>query len=385
MDVTDWVLGGLLLIFALGLAGMGTDIPNFDMSQLASAIIQPTPTRTPAQVQPTTPPTASSTPTANQPTSQPTVKITPTVTITVSARPLIYGINPPSSTDDAIDGMLAKIKDSCAKVLRTGFDWSNIHPLTSVWSWGAYDKIYNFATANNIEIVALIVQSPSWANGGGDPSFTPPDDAHKDDYIDFLKQMAAKYPRIKYYEFWNEANCDGWRPRYEGCSSQSRADEYLKWMKVTYETLKSANPNILVSTTGDSSTDTSWTQMLYARSTGTNTCGGKPCWDAIGFHSYPIDFDGRLKSTHDLMVAKGESTKPIWITEYGRKNGGMNAGDITNTLNRLASTEFSYVTIATYHDIADTDNENLGLLDTDLNPKPNGSFGAFQSIACKSK
>lgn len=154
-------------------------------------------------------------------------------------------------------------------------------------------------------------------------------------------------------------------------------------MKITYETLKGVNPNLLISTTGDDDTDTGWTRLLYAGSVGNNVCGGKPCWDAIGFHSYPIDFDNRLKATHDLMASKGDGNKPIWITEYGRKNGGMNAGDITNSLNRLASNDFSYITIASYHNIADTDSENLGLLDSSLNPKGNGAYDAFRSLACK--
>lgn len=380
------ILGSFLLLFVLGLSNWGPELPTVNLSQVASVIGQTTPTLAQPQVQPTTPPLPSPIPTEinSKPTTQPTVKITPILTAPIISRPLIYGINPPNAASLANSPeMQAKIIESCAKVMRVGFDFQNIGALQSSWSWGDYDTVYNFATTNNIEIVALINGSPRWANGGKDESTSPPDDAHKDKYVEFLQNLASHYPKIKYYEFWNEANCGGWRPYDLACNSQQKAADYLKWMKITYEILKGVNPNLLISTTGDDDTDTSWTQLLYAQSAGNNSCNGKPCWDAIGFHSYPIDFDGRLKATHDLMVKNGDTNKPIWITEYGKKNGGMNGGDISNTLNRLASNDFSYVTIAAYHDIADTDNENLGLLDKDLNPKSNGSFGAFQSIVCQ--
>lgn len=346
-----------------------------------------TPTAKPAGPTPTTKPGSPSvtpkTPTPTNKPISPTPAISPTPTKTPANRPLIYGINPPTSDDPNIDGMLGKIKSSCAKVMRTGFDWAIIQPNgPSDGNWGAFDKVYQSAAANNIEIVALLVQTPKWANGGHDePWLYPPTNDHKDDYINFLKSLVGRYPNIKYFEFWNEASCCGWHPGCSSCDQPYRAQEYIPWMKVTYETIKSVKPDAQIATTGDDLGDTSWIDAIYSLSKGANSCSGKPCWDAIGYHSYPIDW-GRLKNFYGVMAKNNDAGKSIWITEYGRKGGGLGGNDIKDSLTKLASSEYSFVSIAAYHAIADSNTEHLGLVDENLNPKTNGGYDAFRSIAC---
>lgn len=348
-------------------------------------------------------------------------------------RPLLYGINPSLArwyngqrTVEWEGEMLDTISGACATVLRTGLDWAQIEPDPPVngqhrYRWEDFDRIVEGANARGIEVVGLIVTSPAWANGQpeSDVHLHPPAEAFRDDYIVFLWELAKRYKgKIRYYEFWNEANSCGWRP---GCApegaervtgeaevdialSRSKAAEYLAWQKLAYEVVKSIDPGAVVATTGIDLTDGDYLGFideLYALSRPYKvcqdkpcaddsivdegiTCDGKRCWDAVAVHPYnergAIDFP-RLEAVRQRMEWRGERHKPVWITEYGWSSADRNPHYLEDTLNTLATPRYEWVTLATYVLIADAPPApGHGLVDALLRPKP--SYYTFSELAC---
>ncbi|OGF99730.1 hypothetical protein A2Y99_02050 [Candidatus Gottesmanbacteria bacterium RBG_13_37_7] len=289
--------------------------------------------------------------------------------------------------------MVSKIQEACGASMRTGFDWAQIEPDPPIsgvhtYHWDNFDRIVNSTTSKNIDIIALIVTTPLWASDNSDPDnvhLYPPNNAHRADYIAFLTALVNRYQgKVKYYEFWNEANGCGWHP---GCGGdkQAKAQEYLPWQKVTYDTIKNIDSSLSVSTTGMDGADADFLTRLYNLSS-TVTCAGHFCWDAVNTHPYnpngPINFNG-LDALHSLMHTNNDNS-PVWITEYGwnMSDDTTKASYLRQTLERLNTPNYSYIPIATYLVIADTPQTGeYGLLRDNLTPK-SSSFNTFKSLAC---
>ena len=311
---------------------------------------------------------------------------------------LIYGIGPslarwysPPKDNTWEESMLSKIQEACGNLLRTGLDWAQIEGTPPVngqhtYQWDNFDRIINSATQKNMQIVGLLVTSPAWANGGhiADPHLYPPTPDHANDYVAFLTALVNRYKgKITRYEFWNEANNCGWHP---GCGGdkQAKAAEYIKWLKLTYDTIKSLDPTIQVSTTGMDGADTGFLQSLYSLSTPNNLCNGKFCWDKVAVHAYPsggpVDFNG-LNALHQLTINQSDN-KPLWLTEYAWSTDDQSLSKyLQQTLTTLASPTYSFVELANYLIIADTPTSNVnGILRENL--VNTTSFNTFKSLAC---
>lgn len=332
---------------------------------------------------------------AGQPTStQPTTGTQPTTALPPGSS-ILLGLSP-SRSDYAgqpaswQESELVLGQQACSKVIRVGLDWPQIETTTPVngqhsYNFAPFDLIVNSAAAKGMEVIGLIVGAPPWANGGhGESALWPHLPQYNPDYEAFLQAMVTRYAgKIKQYEVWNEANNCGWH----GCGGDKnqKVAEYLPVLKETYMKIKSIDSSIKVSTTGMDGADTQYLDILYSQSTGTNTCNNGVCWDAVTVHPYSlsdIDFNG-LTNVHNLMTSKGDGNKPVWITEFGwpMTDEVAKANYMTNTLNRLTSSEFSFVNMATYLIMADyTGMETWGVLTNNLTPK--ASYNTFKSKAC---
>ena len=91
-----------------------------------------------------------------------------------------------------------------------GSTWNHIQPSRGVWNWDLFDIVYNTHTANGKQILFTIFGTPLWAaarpyeliSAYGGTAAEPED---MDDYVNFLSAVALRYPLIKHYEVWNEA------------------------------------------------------------------------------------------------------------------------------------------------------------------------------------
>lgn len=313
-----------------------------------------------------------------------------------ATHPILFGLSP-SRSDYAgkpaawQETQLQLGQQACSKVIRLGLDWAQVEPNAPVngmhsYNFAPFDAIINSANAKGMEVIGLIVSAPPWANGGhGDAGLWPHLSQFNADYDAYLQATVNRYHgKVKQYEIWNEANGCGWHTGCGGDKNQKVA-EYLPVLKQTYMTIKSIDASIPISTTGTDGADTEFLNILYQQSTGSNLCSGHVCWDAVAVHPYgtnDIDFNG-LTNVHNLMVSKGDGSKPVWITEFGwnTTDEASKVNSMNNTLNRLASSEFSFVNLATYLIMADyPDVPHFGVLNNDLSIK--ASYDAFKAFSC---
>lgn len=313
--------------------------------------------------------------------------------------PILFGIDPGLSRwvgkpDQWELDQMNMIGQACGQVIRMGLDWAQIEKNAPsngqhTYEWENFDRLVNAANNKGMQIIGLLTTAPQWADGN-----KPIDEVHKwpplpeyeDDYRSFITAVVNRYRgKIKYYEVWNEANGCSWHPDCGG-DKQTKVNEYLPLLKTTYETIKNIDSSLLVSTTGMDGADTDYLQKLYDGSNN-YSCNGGTCWDAVAVHPYKsteIDWNG-LKNVYSIMNSKGDGGKQIWITEYGwnTTDEAKQAKHLTNTLTRLASNEFPYVTLASYLTLPDMPQvgvSHYGLTDQDLKPKP--AYDAFKTFVC---
>jgi hypothetical protein len=161
--------------------------------------------------------------------------------------------------------------------------------------------------------------------------------------------------------------------------------------------VKAGDPDALVVSGGTSGNDVDWLRRMYA-------AGAQGSFDALAVHPYqdpataPPDAPSQngtyrlstLPKVHELMVANGDGTKTIWLTEFGwtTARAGPRPGVDEDTQARFLrqsvrqiETQYPYVSHAIWFTLRDRDDStpyenNFGLLHVHGSSKP--SFSALQ-------
>lgn len=106
-----------------------------------------------------------------------------------------------------IERNLAALDRAGFRWLRQRFPWDAIETSPGVYDWRVWDAIVDGAAAHDLELVAVLDGSPSWARAGidaGNP-LAPPTDARS--FGDFVTAFAMRYrEQIDYYQIWDEPN-----------------------------------------------------------------------------------------------------------------------------------------------------------------------------------
>jgi len=194
-----------------------------------------------------------------------------------------------------------------------------------VSAWDKYDNIVDLAEQYGIEIQARLDNPPRWSRANPDiGDFAPPDDFQ--DFVNYTVAVAERYKgRIRYYQIWNEPNANG-----EWGNQPVSPEGYTDLLCRTYTALKAVDPEIVVisgplsptvSLTDQNLNDFIFLQRMY-------DAGAGACFDVMsaqgyGFFSSPTDRRLRPMTLtyarhiyiRDIMVANGDSQKPIWISE----------------------------------------------------------------------
>jgi hypothetical protein len=275
-----------------------------------------------------------------------------------------------------------KARELNAQVSRNTLVWYAIESTRGTRNWANHDGAINDLVAAGIEPLLVVGSSPQWANGSPDPWVVPQSEAAFQawlaEYQAFLTAAASRYrDRVKKWELWNEENeIYFWKPA-------PNIDQYARFYRMAYAAIKAVDPSAEVSMGGMSGlvngcciTGKAFLQGLYDR-------GVRP--DIVNIHPYALkdqapDVHLQWESNFDdiaairaLMVANGEGTKPIWVTEWGWKTNvtgeATAARYITQSLQMLDSL-YPYVTVATYFVLQDVSGYTQGLFRSDWSAKP---------------
>jgi len=131
--------------------------------------------------------------------------------------------------------------DAGVQTVRMDFRWSMIEPSKGRFVFAIHDPVVSALNDHGIEILGLLEDVPTWANGhlGGWSGTYPP--AQDGDWADYVAAVAAHYKgRVKYWELWNEENISQFfRPVPD-------AARYVRLLRAGYSAVKNSDPEAQV-------------------------------------------------------------------------------------------------------------------------------------------
>jgi hypothetical protein len=209
--------------------------------------------------------------------------------------------------------------------------------------YGQCDQIVQWAKANGLQIVALLLGDPTIPVGDAFDSFVS-------QFGQFVHAVVAHYNgNITYFEVWNEPNTIGAWNDPEGTivngfyvHGQAIA-KYVSLLKEAYTQAKSANPDCKI-ISGGIANDWDYLQGMYDNGVKGyfDYFGSHPyfnhsptknydpdyvVWDDIWFGYFP-----KIQLMRDKLVSNGDSDKDIFITELGIGNSTGPEGPTTKEM-----------------------------------------------------
>ena len=209
-------------------------------------------------------------------------------------------------------------------------------------AWEKYDNIVDLAEQYDLEIVPRLSNPPAWTRALTNTigTYAPPDDLV--DWGDYVYAVVSRYQgRIRYYQLWNEPNI------YPEWGEQPVDPEgYTQLLCEGYRRAKEADPDLIIISGALAPTvslhpgpgpalglsDFVFLQRMY-------DAGAADCFDILAVNDYMLwsgPTDHRMQPLNinfarpiyirDIMVANGDATKPIWISE-------MNSNAVPNDPN----------------------------------------------------
>ena len=128
-------------------------------------------------------------------------------------------------------------------------------------------------------------------------------------YNEFLDYLISRYKDVvPYWEVLNEVNLTS---NEDKVSLDSTISHYMSLLPITYNKLKEANPDIIVTSSGLGDIKDNFLELMCAT-------GAYQYFDVLNFHSYDLPelFPEKFQKIRNLMDEYNWQ-KPVWITECG--------------------------------------------------------------------
>jgi hypothetical protein len=308
------------------------------------------------------------------------------------------------ASQQAVNDEIALLGQLGVGRLRHDVDWAVIESTEGSPSWTTHDRVAIAADNQGIQLLFVITGTPAWARAGGSGGhFKPPGDVA--DYAAFCTAAVNRYKPggtlgltrgVTTWEVWNEPNIpDFW----EGGAN---AAAYAALLQAAYTAIKAAHSDSIVIMAGMSRADTFGGSIRGADFlTSVYAAGAGSSFDHVAFHPYSFpyfpaggtDNNGwkQMLDFRAVMVANGQSSKKVWLTEYGAPTGGTSAVSETNQA-RMASEairvsrSYQWAGPLFWYELRDGNsseptisNEHFGLLETNGTEKP--AWTTFSDVA----
>ena len=232
---------------------------------------------------------------------------------------------PPESS---IQMSLQLIREMGAPTIVEFFPWAYIERTPDMYDWGQPDLILKHAENQGVKIIARMGLVPDWARPK-DTTFNYIDEDGLPHFAEFIADFVERYAgRIDHIIIWNEPNL-----AFEWGFLPTDPKRYVDMLKLVYEPLHQANPNItvlagsLAPTLEPVGSPNGLDDLLYLQ--GMYEMGAKDYFDTLAIHTYgfttPPDAPPdphqlnfrRAELLREVMVEYGDENKPVYITESG--------------------------------------------------------------------
>jgi len=227
-----------------------------------------------------------------------------------------------------LDRAVMMIRDGGYQWVRQRFPWSEIEPEEGQYHWDEWDRIVAAALEHDLNVIAVLETSPSWARANIDaetPEAPPRDFAV---LARFARAFASHYrEELNYYEIWDQPNLyPHWGERYTDPAA------YTHLLQAGYSAIKQGDPEALVLTAGlapnveeggQYMSDILFLQGMYE-------AGAREYFDILAVKPYGLWYepeDRRLSPLEtnfsrpillrEVMVRHGDGDKAVWAVEFG--------------------------------------------------------------------
>lgn len=229
---------------------------------------------------------------------------------------------------------LLQMKSVGITSVRFDANWASVEPVSpDAPNWARLDQAVSAVRSAGMSADLIIDGCPPWAAvpGAGDNGFGQP--ASPAQFAQFAAQVAARYaPRgVRDFEIWNEPNIKAfWQPAPNPVA-------YTADLKAAYSAIKALDHSAFIIAAGlapHSMTQVGVSPIAFLESMYAHGAKGK--FDALGYHpySFPLlpdtpaassgwsEMNYSSPSLRSVMMAAGDRTKPIWLTEFGAPTKG---------------------------------------------------------------
>jgi hypothetical protein len=245
-----------------------------------------------------------------------------------------YGLTDDAWLQDgpgALDDRVAQLQAIGVRVVRFTLHWNEIAPTQPAQATDPSDPAYDWTDAatvldalhaHGIDVVAQLLGTPRWANGGKGPNYAPRSAAT---FGAFASAAAHQFPWVRKWMIWNEPNQKIWlRPTSPFLYT-------ARLLNPAYAAIHRAIPSAKVAGGGTAPRAAAGGVSPVAFLTGMHAAHAR--LDAYAHNPYPLDPKRETPvsggcarcstiSMADLsrlesLVAKDFPRARIWLTEYG--------------------------------------------------------------------
>ncbi len=268
-----------------------------------------------------------------------------------SVPPSFFGVMANGPLDEPSIDLVAEdavMRSAGVETIRLPMQWSRLQPYRTAadirpadaarftvargtpMDFTAMDVRIGAAARNGLDVLGLILETPSWAARDAGNVFSPPRDPA--DYARAVLALIDRYgpkgsfwtanpsiPKrpVRHWQLWNEPSL----PRYFAVKG-SWATAYAQLLRPAYATAKAADPGSTVVSAG--LPNFSWRDVdaLY-RAKSILKLRGR-LFDAVAIHPFtgrPADSVRILRRVRAVMDRHRDRTTPIWVTEVSWPSG----------------------------------------------------------------
>lgn len=245
----------------------------------------------------------------------------------VSGRGLAANVDLRSFTEAQIEAIASTLRSNQFTIVRQTFAWSEIETTPGEFDWDRYDPIVRNLDDAGIQIVAVVESAPVWAAQPGSAMGTSAPPANAADFASFLTEFVRRYGSyIGYVQIWDRPN----DPSHWG-GAAATPDQYVGMLAPAFNAVRTANGATQVILAEFADRDAAGTlgdDLRFLE--GVYSVGGAPYFDAVaaaidGGVASPYDRRvasrtpslSRTELFREMLIEKGDDTKPVWITHYG--------------------------------------------------------------------
>ncbi|MGD2104604.1 MAG: cellulase family glycosylhydrolase [Anaerolineae bacterium] len=121
--------------------------------------------------------------------------------------------------------------------------WAHFESTPGEVDWSGFDAVVDEANRRGLKVMFSVVDAPEWSRSYTDQNTegAPPDNMEL--VADFMGRLVDRYNgRIHAIEVWNEQNLD----REWDTAGGVDAERYVEMLRLSYQAIKSRDPNIIV-------------------------------------------------------------------------------------------------------------------------------------------